>query len=178
MTDKPLICQIAVLDENFAIGKDGKLIYDLPDDLAWFRQKTRSNVCIMGRKTFQSLPDHCRPLPDRPNIVISRQEPLMQHPLVYWQDNVQSALELGKKFAQEKQQKEIFVIGGSEIYNASFDVTDRLYLTMVEDKSEGDTFYPRFDTSLWSKIIVSDIGKTDDTPGYKIYQYDRIRLLR
>lgn len=131
-----IISLIAAIARNGAIGKDGKLLWSLPDDLNRFRDLTRGNPVIMGRKTYESLPENRRPLPKRPNIVVTRQErEFVGCDTVH---SVPEALEAAKKYESE----EIFIIGGEQIYKEGMQYAHRMYLTFVDADFEGDAFFP------------------------------------
>jgi len=130
---------IAAVSENDVIGKDNKLIWHLPVDLRFFKEKTLGHHVIMGRKTFESVG---RPLPNRVNIVISRSEGftadgcLVVHSL---KDAIENVVD----------DSEAFICGGAEIYKQALQIADMMYLTRVHHKFEGDTFFPEFDSKVW-----------------------------
>ena len=104
-----MISLIAAVAKNLAIGKDGQLLWHLPEDMRYFRETTRGKPVIMGRKTWESLPDVFRPLPGRRNIVISR-NPAYDAPGATLAGSLEEAVRLAQDDA------EVFVIGGAEIY--------------------------------------------------------------
>lgn len=133
----PTISMIAALAEkNNAIGKNNKLLWQIPEDLTRFKTITSGHPIIMGRKTYDSIG---RPLPNRFNIVVSRNPHL-----VIPGCTVVTSLEEGLKKATEIDKTEIFIIGGAEIYKRGILVADRLYLTLVEGDFEGDAFFPDY----------------------------------
>ena len=113
----------------------------LPADLAFFRKLTMGHPIIMGRKTYESIG---KPLPGRLNIVVTRQ-PGFSAPGCTVVPTVQSG------YAAAGDAREVFIIGGAQIYEASFADADRIYLTEVESDIEGDTYFPRFDRSQWAE---------------------------
>ncbi len=137
----------AIASENRALGKNGDLIYKIPDDLKRFKDLTSGHIVIMGRKTYESIG---RPLPNRVNIVISRD-------LKYQAAGIEVVDSLGKaiKLAQESDQTgEVFVIGGGQIYNEAIKIADKLYLTVVEGNPEADTFFPYY--SDFTKVVFEE----------------------
>lgn len=131
---------IAVIGKNRELGKDNDLIWNLPSDLKRFREITKGHPVIMGRKTFESIG---HPLPNRTNIVISRQDKI---PGVVVVHSLDEAIEQAGKIS------EVFVIGGGSVYAQAIDKADRLYLTIVDASSPAaDTFFP--DYSRFTKII-------------------------
>jgi dihydrofolate reductase len=147
---KPLVSAIAAIGaKNRALGKDNKLLWTIPDDLKRFREITRGHPVIMGRKTFESILSIAgKPLPDRPNIVITRDGD-WAHPGAIVVHSVEEAIEKAKQLDQE----EIFIIGGGEIYKAALPYTDKLYLTLIEDEKEADTFFSPYEDQFRSKTF-------------------------
>jgi dihydrofolate reductase len=127
---------IAALNRNRAIGRAGKLISKLPADLARFKKLTVGHPVIMGRKTFESIG---RALPDRINIIITRDKKYRREGTI-----VVHSLNDAIAKAAEKENNEIFIIGGGEIYREAMPITDRLYLTLIENSETGDTFFPEY----------------------------------
>ncbi len=143
-----------------AIGKNGKLLWQLPGDLPRFRALTDGHPVVMGRKTWDSLPPKFRPLPGRTNIVVTRME---DYPAggARVAHSLPEALSLAKR---AEGAREIFVIGGGELYRAALPFADRLYLTLVDSDAEGDTFFPpyedEFKTVLAEELHTSGTGVT------------------
>jgi dihydrofolate reductase len=136
---------IAAMGTNRVIGRDNGLPWNLPADTRFFKETTRGHPVVMGRKTFDSMG---RPLPGRRNIVISRQSDL-RIPGAEVVADLAGALQLVADLTDE----EIFIIGGSEIYRLALEFADRMYLTLIHQAFEGDTFFPEFDESRW--VVVS-----------------------
>ncbi len=125
---------------NRVLGKDNALIWRIPDDLRRFRDITRGHPVVMGRKTFESIVvARGNGLPDRPNIVITR-DMLWNFPSAIV---VHSLLE-GIAKAKELDDTEIFIGGGGEIYAQALPFVDKLYLTLIDDDKEGDSFFPEY----------------------------------
>lgn len=140
-----ILSSIAAMAQNRVIGKDNKLPWNLPEDLKFFREKTKGHVIIMGRKTFESLG---KPLPNRFHIVITRQEGYdFSDPMVEVVHDLPTAIELAHMLTTKYKSKfgdEAFIVGGGEIYRQAMDVIDRLYLTVIEKDFEGDARFPEF----------------------------------
>jgi dihydrofolate reductase len=126
---------------NNAIGKDGKLLWHLPNDLKFFKNTTWGMVVIMGRKTFEEVN---KPLPGRVNIVITS-NPEWSAADTITATGLTDAL--GK--AALTNCREIFIIGGGEIYRQSMDIADTIYITRVHAELPGDTFFPVIDETKW-----------------------------
>jgi dihydrofolate reductase len=123
-----------------ALGKDGGLVWDIPEDLARFRAITRGHPVIMGRKTWESIPEKNRPMPKRMNIVVSRNPEYPATGAVVC-TSLQEALEKAKT---GEGAEEIFIIGGSGLFAEGMDIMDRLYLTLVFDDTPADVFFPEY----------------------------------
>lgn len=136
-----MISLIAAMDRNRGIGRGNALPWHLPDDLKHFKRLTLGKPVVMGRKTFESL--GCRPLPGRPNWVVSRSG--------FQAEGVEVFASLEAALAQGRQRyDEVMVIGGGQIYAQALDKADRLYLTRVETEIEGaDTWFPQWDREAW-----------------------------
>ena len=134
-----MISIVVAIAENHAIGKDNQLLWRLPKDLKHFKAITSGHTIIMGRKTFDSMG---KPLPNRRNIVISRNEAL-ELPGAELVSSLEAALALCQT------EEEIFIIGGGEIYKQAMALTDRIYLTVVHHSFEADAFFPEIDRSIW-----------------------------
>ncbi len=142
MTDRPRIAYVVAMDENRVIGRDNDLPWRLPDDMRWFREKTLGKPCIMGRKTYDSLPDRFRPLPGRLNIVVTRNSDYQALGAVVVH-SVDEALQAAGDV------EEVIIVGGGDLFRRLMPVVDRLYLTQVRGAVEGDVFFPPIDLSQW-----------------------------
>lgn len=149
---------IGAFSQNRCIGKNGKLPWNIPEDLAHFKALTKGNVVIMGRKTWESLPDNFRPLPDRKNVVISRQLDYKVPGNVECFSSLSSALE---KFKNEK----LFIIGGEQLFKEGLDLAETLFITHVHHAVEGDAFFPMIDESKWRE------SEREDHPAYSFITY-------
>lgn len=147
----PRISMIVAVDETRAIGKDNRLLWDIPEDLKRFKRLTSDHAVIMGENTYRSIG---RPLPNRTNIVVTldRQLELPDCLVVHSIDEAFAA-------AREHEREEVFVIGGASIYAQCLPRIERLYLTLVRGVHEADTFFP--DYSEFGKIIGQEEGKDD-----------------
>lgn len=133
-----ILSHIVAIDQNWAIGKDNKLPWHLPEDLKFFKETTSGKIMIMGRKTFDSIG---RILPGRLHIVISRQPLQSQNENLHYVSSLESALDLAKKLIP-KWPEEVFILGGGEIFKQTTEIVDRVYLTKIEKIVDGDCFYP------------------------------------
>lgn len=156
MNAKPTISLIAAITKTLAIGNKGDLVVRISDDLKRFKALTTGHPIIMGRKTYQSIG---RPLPNRTNIVVSRDVDLKIEGAI-----VCKTLDEAFNVAASKEQDEIFVIGGGEIYRQSLPRADKLYLTLVDVELPGDVFFP--DYSAFTRVIKKE-DRTDEKSGLK-----------
>ena len=133
---------IAAITDNNAIGKDNKLLFRLKKDMAHFKNITTDNVVIMGRKTYESIG---KTLPNRVNIVLSRDMVSGDNDDFYTFDSIEKAIEWSK---ENYPQKEIFIIGGASVYNKALkdDMVDKLYMTKIKQTVDAaDVFFPEID---------------------------------
>ncbi len=137
----------ALSSKHRALGKNGELIFSIPEDMTRFKKLTDGHPVIMGRKTWESLPEKFRPLPNRTNIVITRD---MDYNAVgaYVVTSIDHAITLAKA---KEGSDEIWIIGGGEIYALGLPYAERLYLTLVNDEKDADAFFP--DYSEFSNVI-------------------------
>jgi dihydrofolate reductase len=168
-----ILSSIAAMARNRVIGKDNKLPWHLPEDLKFFKDKTKGHVMIMGRKTFESLG---RPLPNRFHIVISRQEGYrFSDSMVEIVHDLPTAIELAHMLTTKYKAKfgdEVFVVGGGEIYRQSMDVVDRIYLTVIDQDFEGDAKFPEFSEKDFRLTQKED--RCEPLP-FSFCTYDRIK---
>ena len=142
------ISLIVAAAENNAIGKKNQLLWHLPNDLKFFKNTTWGMPVIMGRKTFEAVN---KTLPGRFNIVITRQQGWNAADVI-----VATDLNDAIKKAAETNCKEVFIIGGGEIYKQSIETADKIYLTRVHATIDGDTFFPVIDENKWQLISNQD----------------------
>ncbi|MGN1205451.1 MAG: dihydrofolate reductase [Eubacterium sp.] len=140
------IRMIAAVGADWGIGNDGKLLFHIKEDMAWFRRHTLHNVVVMGRKTLDSFPGG-RPLPDRIHIVLSHDKHQNMENVI-WVTSVKDALSEMEKFPGE-----VYVVGGEQIYREFLPFASKLYLTEVQKKCPADAFFPDFlSDHSWKKI--------------------------
>lgn len=145
---------IAAMSLNRVIGSQGKIPWHLPEDFRWFKKVTSGNVVLMGRKTFASLG---RPLPNRTNLVVSRNGSLA---------GVETISDLAQ-FDPARYDREVFVIGGAEIYAQLLPRCSDLYLSVVQREVSGDVFFPEFE----SLYILAAVLATH--PEFEVRHYRR-----
>lgn len=158
-----MISIIAAIGKNRELGKDNKLLWDIPEDMAHFRNITKGKPVIMGRKTFESIG---HPLPDRKNIIITN-NPSYSAPGCLVVDSLKNALDAVSK----TDEPEVCIIGGASIYAQALDLADKLYLTIVDKAFDADTFFPEYAERF---RIVSSEEKHDDTYAYTFLELTKI----
>ena len=143
-----MISIIAAVDRQLAIGFQNKLLFWLPNDLKRFKALTTGHTIVMGRKTFESLPNGA--LPNRKNLVLTS-IPESFYDNAFACSSIEDALNLCES------QDEVFVIGGAMIYKQTIDIADKLYITEIHHKFENaDTFFPGIDLNKWKEVFRED----------------------
>lgn len=165
---------IACINRRLAIGNENKLLYHIPNDLENFRRMTTNNVIIMGRKTFESLPNQ-KPLPNRINIVITSNKDWEiegDYENLFVVNDIETAVGFCEAYYSDK---ECFVIGGESIYNEFIEreLVETMYLTVVNDDTEGDAHFPKhiFEDDRWYTFYSSYTQRhrpTETTYRFKI----------
>ncbi len=135
---------IAALSRNNCIGKNGAIPWRLPEDQKRFKDLTLGHVVVMGRKTWESLPEKFRPLPGRTNIVLTRQADYSLPQGVEKFASLTDALEA-------HPYESVFAIGGTEVYTQALPLADRMELTTVDQDVDGDAFFPAFPAEEWQE---------------------------
>ena len=136
---------IVAIAENYAIGKNNQLLWHMPHDLKHFKEITSGRTIVMGRKTYESVG---KPLPNRRNIVVTRQD--IEIPGCEVVKSVDEGLSLCTG------EDEVFIGGGAEIYRLAMDKTDRIYLTIIDHNFDADTFFPEIDYNRWHEVSRED----------------------
>lgn len=182
-----MISLMVAASENNAIGKNNQLLWHLPADLQYFKEKTLNKAVIMGRKTFDSVIDAMgKPLPQRHNIVISRnpnnvlfpslQRAPLNPPLlqgggqggfsnVTLAPDLSHALQYAEAWNAQMGQDEIMILGGGTIYEQALPLADKIYLTRVYHDFDGDTFFPVLDEKIWH-VAWKEIHQRDEKNAY------------
>lgn len=165
------ISLIAAVADNGVIGKDNDLVWSLPDDMSFFKASTQGRHVIMGRRNYESIPEKYRPLPGRPNIVLSRNADYDTKGAELF-----TSLTEALDHARSQGEEDAFIIGGGQIYTMALDagLVDTMYITHVHGEPEGDAFFPEFDTSEWSLEVIDDHAADERHEfSFTICKYDR-----
>jgi dihydrofolate reductase len=150
------ISLIVAVSENNIIGRNNQLPWHLPDDMKFFKDKTMGHCVIMGRKNYDSIPEKYRPLSGRTNIVITRTHGL-KIPDVIVAYSLNEALEI----AREKKETECFIIGGGEVFKQAITLCDKIYLTRIHHRIEGDVYFPELIKEEWREVTRTDHPKDE-----------------
>lgn len=162
----PKISIIAAVADNYAIGKLNKLLWHLPADLKYFKNLTIGHAVIMGKRTFESLPNG--PLPNRKNIVLRT---ILSDGVTegYFEaDSLEDAFELAEN------EDRVFIIGGAKVYKHSMDKVNSMYITWVHADFDADAYFPEIDFTEWQEVSRLDC-KADDKNlfDYSFVEYRR-----
>ena len=133
------------MDNNRLIGSNNRLPWRLPDDMKWFVDQTMGKPVVMGRKTYDSIPPRFKPLNGRKNIILTR-NPDYEAPGCTVVHSLDEALQAAANVP------EVIIAGGTQIYELTLPVAQRIYLTQVDDTFAGDAYFPRLDYSVWHEI--------------------------
>ena len=142
---------IVAMDSNRGIGKNNDLMWHLPADMNFFKETTKNQIVVMGRKNYDSIPEKYRPLPNRLNVILTRNKDFKaENCLVF--NSLNDCLD---HFKDEKERK-VFIIGGGEIYKMALDskCLNEMFITYVDGVFDADTFFPEFDESIWKNEVI------------------------
>lgn len=156
---------IVAADRNWAIGRDGRMLYHLPGDLKYFAEKTRGGVLVMGRATLQSFPGG-RPLKGRVNIVLTRNRGFSAPGAVVAHD-----LSRLRELLGDYPDRPVFLLGGHQVYAQLIDCCDRALVTKVDAGSEADSFFPDLDSRPGWKLAGCQPPREDGGISYRFCEY-------
>lgn len=164
-----IVAVLAAVDESGGIGIHNRLPWHLPNDLKRFKSLTMGHHLIAGRKTYQSIG---RSLPGRTMIVVTRQAGFMAPDCL-----VASSLKQALRLARERDETQVFIIGGGQIFAQALALADRMYLTRVHTRSQADVFFPAFDASEWT-VVRSEEHSADERHAYAYTFVDLERVMK
>ena len=161
-----MLSLIVAMDQNRVIGLNNDMPWHIPNDLRYFKERTSGHTIVMGRKTFDSLG---RVLPNRKHVVLTRSDKAFPDEVI-----VLHEFEEILQYAKTHDDKEIFIIGGGELYKQMLPHVDRMYITKIANSFEGDVYFPAFDERDW-KLTSKEKGLKDEKNPYDYYYlvYDR-----
>ncbi len=162
---------VAIADNN-AIGKDNDLLWHLPNDMKYFKEKTLNHHIITGRKNYISIPEKYRPLVNRTNIVLTRSTDFNEEGCI-----IKHSLEEAIAYAKQNNETELFIIGGGQIYKEALEkeLVDKMYVTHVKSPFDADTFFPTIDNNIWVKKTVTSFEADEKHPySYSFAVYEKM----
>ncbi len=157
------ISLIAALSNNSVIGVNGKIRWELKEDLIHFKKITLGSAIIMGRKTFESIG---KPLKERLNIVMTRITKGLDG--IEEVSSMESAIKVGLNFSEN-----IFVIGGQSIYETFLPISTKMYLTFINIEVSGDTFFPKWDKNEWEEVSRESFKNEMKEIDYSFVEFNR-----
>jgi dihydrofolate reductase len=166
------ISLIVAIAENNAIGLNNDLLWRLPNDMKYFREITSGHHIITGRKNYISIPPKFRPLPNRTNLVLTRNTDFTEEGCHIF-NNLESAIE----FAKKNKETELFIIGGGQIYKEALEknLIDKMYITHVHHHFEADTFFPAIAENVWTKTTSESKPQDEKHPySYTFAVYEKM----
>ena len=157
---------VAAVADNYAIGKGNKLPWHLPADLKHFRELTTGHAVVMGKRTFESLPNG--PLPNRRNVVLTSVMSEGVNEGYFEADSLEDAF-----YLCEKEEK-VFIVGGAAVYRQSLEIAESLYITWVHHEFSADIYFPEVDFSKWEEVSRQDMPADEKSPyPYSFVHYKR-----
>ncbi|GAB1415793.1 dihydrofolate reductase DfrA [Paludibacter sp.] len=164
----PKISMVVAIAENYAIGYKKKMPWHLPADLKYFKELTTGHAVVMGKRTFEGLPNG--PLPNRTNIVLTSMLSEGISEGYFEANSLEDALELCSN------SEEVFVIGGAAVYKQCMQYADYLYVTWIHAEFVADTFFPEIDFNQWKKISREEHAADDKNKyPYSFVVYERVK---
>ena len=170
MSTNPKLCAIVAMDRNNVIGREGDLPWRLPSDLKHFKTLTYGKPCLMGRKTWESLPF---PLPGRPNLIVTRDKSYAAEKAEVFH-SIRNFVGKGFEHAGALGVDEVMLIGGAQLYKVLLDYCDRLYVSHVDTEVQGDAVFPQIDPGIWTQSgLISNIKGQKDQFTFSTAVYER-----
>jgi dihydrofolate reductase len=155
---------VAAVARDRVIGRDNAIPWRLPEDVARFKAVTTGHAVVMGRRTWDSIPDRYRPLPGRRNVVVTRNR-------AWRATGAERAASLGDALELLAGEERVYVIGGAEIYAAALPLADELLLTEIDLAVDGDTFFPAFDRDAFAEVSREEhVGEDGVRFAFAVYE--------
>ncbi|HCI58091.1 MAG: dihydrofolate reductase [Bacteroidetes bacterium] len=146
-----MISIIAAMDQNRLIGSENDLPWHLPVDMKYFKETTLGHYVLTGRKNYESIPEKFRPLKGRTNLVVSNSK--IQFPGAIMISNIEEGIEIASRAGE----KELFIIGGGQVFKQSMYLANKLYITLIHHQFNGDVFFPEINWKQWNIISRKDV---------------------
>ncbi len=164
---------IVAMDLERGIGKNNDLMWHLPADMKFFKETTTGHVVVMGRKNYESIPEKYRPLPNRENVVLTRNEDYAAPDCLVFH----SIEECISHYSTKNEDKTVFIIGGGEIYKKALELNcvEEMFITHVNKSYDADTFFPEINAAIWKSTSILTHEKDEkNQAGFEIKRYTKI----
>ena len=166
------VALIVAMDLERGIGKNNDLMWHLPADMKFFKETTTNHVVVMGRKNYESIPEKYRPLPNRENIVLTRNKAYVAPSCLVF-NSLEDCI---SHYSTKNEEKTVFIIGGGEIYKMALEasIIDEMYITHVNKKYDADTFFPAINSTIWKSESIFKYEKDEkNEASFEIKKYTK-----
>jgi dihydrofolate reductase len=160
---------IVAMDRNRGIGRDNDLMWHLPNDMRFFKETTENQIVVMGRKNYDSIPEKYRPLPNRENVILTKNTSFEASNC-----SVFHSLDAALSAYQSDKNRKFFIIGGGQIYKLALEakILEEMFITHIDGNYDADTFFPDFNESDWNKeLLMSQAVDEKHRHGFKVFRY-------
>lgn len=160
---------IVAMDRNRGIGRDNDLMWHLPNDMRFFKETTENQIVVMGRKNYDSIPEKYRPLPNRENVILTKNTSFEASNC-----SVFHSLDAALRAYQSDKNRKFFIIGGGQIYKLALEakILEEMFITHIDGNYDADTFFPDFNESDWNKeLLMSQAIDEIHRHGFKVFRY-------
>jgi dihydrofolate reductase len=162
---------IVAMDTKRGIGKNNDLMWHLPADMNFFKETTKNQIVVMGRKNYDSIPKKFRPLPNRLNVVLTRNKDFKADDCLVF-----NSLNDCLHYFEKELERKIFIIGGGEIYKMILDSNylNEMFITYIDGVFDADTFFPNFNENEWTSEMIDEQPRDEKhSNAFKIIHYYR-----
>ena len=160
---------IVAMDRNRGIGRDNDLMWHLPNDMRFFKETTENQIVVMGRKNYDSIPEKYRPLPNRENVILTKNTSFEASNC-----SVFHSLDAALSAYQSDKNRKLFIIGGGQIYKLALEakILEEMFITHIDGNYDADTFFPDLNESDWNKeLLMSQAIDERHRHGFKVFRY-------
>ncbi len=164
---------IVAMDRNRGIGRDNDLMWHLPNDMRFFKETTENQIVVMGRKNYDSIPEKYRPLPNRENVILTKNTAFEASNC-----SVFNSLDAALSAYESDKNRKLFIIGGGQIYKLALDanILEEMFITHIDGDYEADTFFPDFNESDWNKeLLMSQSIDERHQHDFKVFRYTPVK---
>ena len=164
---------IVAMDRNRGIGRDNDLMWHLPNDMRFFKETTENQIVVMGRKNYDSIPEKYRPLPNRENVILTKNTAFEASNC-----SVFNSLDAALSAYESDKNRKLFIIGGGQIYKLALDanILEEMFITHIDGDYDADTFFPDFNESDWNKeLLMSQSIDERHQHDFKVFRYTPVK---